>query len=394
MAMIGHGAAVAEMGKHHHELHGSIAFAAWLGVHAWLLNTTRARIDAFINWAWDSFSNNRGPAIIDDPTPRASTGTTPPTSTAPTTLRIHRNSSSKGSTLMIENARTKVFWLMVVLTIVFVVLTVVHSIWWLIGVVIARRPGAVGIWDLLQTKHSILRNYPIVGHARFLLEDAGPELHQYLVENDTDGRPFNRDTRSLMYQRAKSVPDKKPFGTELDVYADGYTFMMHSVAPHPMPADPVDHLRITVGGPQCSKPYSLSVLNISAMSFGALGSAAVKAMNTGAKLGRFAHDTGEGGLSKHHLEPGGDVIWQIGTGYFGCRTAGRRLQPRAVPEERRPRPGQDDRDQGVAGREARATAASCPAPRSPRRSPRPASCRSARTSSPPPTTRRSRRRGR
>ena len=123
-----------------------------------------------------------------------------------------------------------------------------------------------------------------------------------------------------MYQRAKSVPDKKPFGTELDVYADGYTFMMHSVAPHPMPADPVEHLRITVGGPQCSKPYSLSVLNISAMSFGALGSAAVKAMNTGAKLGRFAHDTGEGGLSKHHLEPGGDVIWQIGTGYFGCRT--------------------------------------------------------------------------
>ena len=221
---------------------------------------------------------------------------------------------------MIENARTKVFWLMVVLTIVFAVLTVVHSIWWLIGVVIAGILVLVGIWDLLQTKHSLLRNYPIVGHARFLLEDAGPELHQYLVEDDTDGRPFNRDTRSLMYQRAKSVPDKKPFGTELDVYADGYTFMMHSVAPHPMPADPVDHLRITVGGPQCTKPYSLSVLNISAMSFGALGSAAVKAMNTGAKLGRFAHDTGEGGLSKHHLEPGGDVIWQIGTGYFGCRT--------------------------------------------------------------------------
>jgi glutamate synthase domain-containing protein 2 len=221
---------------------------------------------------------------------------------------------------MIENARTKVFWLMVVLTIVFAVLTVVHSIWWLIGVVIAAALVLIGIWDLLQTKHSILRNYPIVGHARFLLEDAGPELHQYLVEDDTDGRPFNRDTRSLMYQRAKSVPDKKPFGTELDVYADGYTFMMHSIAPHPMPADPVEHLRVTVGGPDCSQPYSLSVLNISAMSFGALGAAAVKAMNTGAKLGHFAHDTGEGGLSKHHLEPGGDVIWQIGTGYFGCRT--------------------------------------------------------------------------
>src|SRR6478735_329644 len=221
---------------------------------------------------------------------------------------------------MIENARTKVFWAMVVLTVVFIVLTFVHSIWWLIGVGIAGALTLVGVWDLTQKKHSLLRNYPIVGHARFLLEDAGPELHQYLVEDDTDGRPFNRDTRSLMYQRAKNVPDKKPFGTELDVYADGYTFMMHSVAPHPMPSDPVEHLRVTVGGPQCTQPYSLSVLNISAMSFGALGAAAVKAMNTGAKLGRFAHDTGEGGLSKQHLEPGGDVIWQIGTGYFGCRT--------------------------------------------------------------------------
>ena len=221
---------------------------------------------------------------------------------------------------MIENARTKVFWAMVVLTIAFIVLTFVHSTWWLIGVGICGVLVVIGVWDLLQKRHSILRNYPIVGHARFLLEDAGPELHQYLVENDIEGRPFDRDTRSLMYQRAKSVPDKKPFGTELDVYADGYTFMMHSVSPHPMPADPVDHLRITVGGPQCTKPYSLSVLNISAMSFGALGAAAVKAMNTGAKMGRFAHDTGEGGLSKHHLEPGGDVIWQIGTGYFGCRT--------------------------------------------------------------------------
>jgi len=228
---------------------------------------------------------------------------------------------------MIENARTKVFWAMVVLTIAFAVLTVLHSIWWVIGVVICGVLVLVGIWDLLQTKHSILRNYPIVGHARFLLEDAGPELHQYLVENDTDGRPFNRDARALMYERAKSVPDEKPFGTELDVYADGYTFMMHSVTPHPLPADATEHLRVTVGGPQCSKPYSLSVLNISAMSFGALSASAVKALNTGAKLGHFAHDTGEGGLSRHHLEPGGDVIWQIGTGYFGCRTPDGNFSP-------------------------------------------------------------------
>jgi len=221
---------------------------------------------------------------------------------------------------MIENARTKVLWLMIVLTVVFVALTIVHSVWWLIGVVICGALVLLGLYDLTQSKHSILRNYPIIGRMRFILEDAGPELHQYLVENDTDGRPFDRDTRSLMYQRAKSVPDKKPFGTERDVYAEGYTFMMHSVSPHPMPEDPVGHLRVTVGGPQCTQPYSLSVLNISAMSFGALGAAAVKAMNTGAKMGNFAHDTGEGGLSKHHLEPGGDVIWQIGTGYFGCRT--------------------------------------------------------------------------
>ena len=123
-----------------------------------------------------------------------------------------------------------------------------------------------------------------------------------------------------MYQRAKNAPDKKPFGTERDVYAAGYTFMMHSVAPHPMPEDPVGHLRVTVGGSECTQPYSLSVLNISAMSFGALGRSAVLAMNKGAQLGRFAHDTGEGGLSKHHLANGGDLIWQIGTGYFGCRT--------------------------------------------------------------------------
>lgn len=228
---------------------------------------------------------------------------------------------------MIENARTKVLWLMVVLTIAFVVLTIVHSIWWLIGVVLAGLFVLLGLWDFTQQRHSILRNYPIVGHLRFLLEDAGPELHQYLVENDTDGRPFDRDTRSLMYERAKAVEDKKPFGTELDVYADGYTFMMHSVAPHPMVDDPVAQLRVTVGNEQCARPYSLSVLNISAMSFGALGSAAVKAMNTGAKLGNFAHDTGEGGLSRHHLEPSGDLIWQIGTGYFGCRTEDGEFSP-------------------------------------------------------------------
>jgi glutamate synthase domain-containing protein 2 len=130
---------------------------------------------------------------------------------------------------MIENARTKVFWAMVVLTIAFVALGWVYWIFWWLAIIPAVLV-ILGIWDLTQKRHSILRNYPIVGRFRYLLEDTGPELHQYLIENDTDGRPFDRDTRSLMYQRAKSVPDEKPFGTEQNVYAEGYTFLLHSVA--------------------------------------------------------------------------------------------------------------------------------------------------------------------
>jgi glutamate synthase domain-containing protein 2 len=149
------------------------------------------------------------------------------------------------------------------------------------------------------------------------------------VENDTDGRPFDRDTRSVIYQRAKNVADKKPFGTERDVYDSGYSWLTHSISPRPMVADPEADLRVIIGGPQCTQPYSASVLNISAMSFGALGEAAVRAMNQGAKAGGFAHDTGEGGLSKYHAEAGGDLIWQIGTGYFGCRDANGDFDPEA-----------------------------------------------------------------
>ena len=179
---------------------------------------------------------------------------------------------------------------------------------------------AIGVYDTRQTQHSILRNYPILGHLRFLLEDAGPELHQYFVESNTSGAPFDRDQRSLMYERAKNVADKKPFGTELDVYAEGYTWIAHSLAPKPMPERPSETMRVTVGEGRCEKPYDASLFNISAMSFGALSANAVLAMNTGAKRGGFAHNTGEGGLSRYHRQPGGDIIWQIGTGYFGCRT--------------------------------------------------------------------------
>jgi glutamate synthase domain-containing protein 2 len=159
----------------------------------------------------------------------------------------------------------------------------------------------------------------VLGHLRFLLEGAGPELHQYFVESNTSGRPFDRDLRTLIYERSKNIDGVKPFGTELDVYAQGYGYISHSIAPKPIVEDASRKLRVDVGGPQCKHPYSASVINISAMSFGALSANAIRALNTAAKMGGFAHDTGEGGFSVHHREPGGDIIWQIGTGYFGCR---------------------------------------------------------------------------
>jgi len=192
-----------------------------------------------------------------------------------------------------------------------------HALWW--PLVVTVPLVLVGLRDVLQTRHSLLRNYPVIGHMRFLLEDMGPELHQYLVESNTDGRPFDRDTRSLIYERAKGVSDKKPFGTELDVYRTGYSWLGHSIMPKQKVVDAAKTLRVRIGGQGCERPYSSSVLNISAMSFGALSQAAIRAMNAGARRGGFAHDTGEGGLSRYHREPGGDVIWQIGTGYFGCR---------------------------------------------------------------------------
>jgi glutamate synthase domain-containing protein 2 len=175
---------------------------------------------------------------------------------------------------------------------------------------------ALGFSDLLQKGHAVLRNYPISAHIRFLLEEIRPEMRQYFFESEKDGKPFSRDTRAVVYQRAKMQLDKRPFGTQEDIYGDGYEWMHHSVAPKPQ-AD--EHFRITIGGPDCTKPYSASVFNISAMSFGSLSPNAVRALNAGAKKGNFAHDTGEGGVSPYHRENGGDLIWEIGSGYFGCR---------------------------------------------------------------------------
>jgi glutamate synthase domain-containing protein 2 len=182
----------------------------------------------------------------------------------------------------------------------------------------------VGIRDRLQRPHAILRNYPVIGHVRYLVEGVRPELRQYLFESDTDGAPFNREQRSVVYQRAKMDLDKRPFGTELDVYGDNFEWLSHSMAPAPVTKTP---FRIEVGGPQCAKPYAASVFNISAMSFGSLSANAIRALNKGAKIGGFAHDTGEGGLSAYHREHGGDIIWEIGSGYFGCRNADGAFDP-------------------------------------------------------------------
>ncbi len=187
--------------------------------------------------------------------------------------------------------------------------------WWL-PAAIAAALTAVGVRDVTQTRQSIRRNYPILAHLRFFLEEVRPEIRQYLIESDTEAQPFSRNQRSIVYQRAKDVVDKRPFGTQLDVYAPDYEWINHSMAP----AEIDSHdFRIMVGSGQCTQPYSASVFNISAMSYGALSPNAILALNDGARRGRFFHDTGEGSISRFHREPGGDIVWEIGSGYFGCR---------------------------------------------------------------------------
>jgi glutamate synthase domain-containing protein 2 len=173
----------------------------------------------------------------------------------------------------------------------------------------------LGLRDITQKSHSILRNYPVLGHMRFLLEEIRPEMYQYFVESDTSGRPFSREERTLVYSRSKNTRDTVPFGTVENVYETGYEWVNHSLSPKKMRHADV---RVEIGGPDCKQPYSASILNISAMSFGALSKNAVIALNQGAKIGGFYHNTGEGGVSPYHLQ-GGDLVWQIGTGYFGCR---------------------------------------------------------------------------
>ena len=189
----------------------------------------------------------------------------------------------------------------------------------------------LGIYDLYQPKHSIVRNYPVIGRLRYFAEDLRPKVYQYFVESDTNGKPFSRLNRSLIYQRAKKENDTIPFGTQLDVYENGYEWLSHSIAAishHELNEDP----RVTIGGPDCKQPYSASIFNISAMSFGSLSENAILALNGGAFMGNFAHNTGEGGISDYHAQPKGDLIWQIGTGYFGCRNPDGTFNPDAFEE--------------------------------------------------------------
>lgn len=179
----------------------------------------------------------------------------------------------------------------------------------------------LGIYEILQTKRTLMRNYPIVGRARYWMEILRPKIYQYFIESDTDGTPINRINRSIVYQRAKEQLSTTPFGTQLDVYKPGYEWVNHSMFPLALNSINEDNLRVKVGSDKCTQPYSLSLFNISAMSYGALSYTAISSLNKGAKLGGFAHNTGEGGVSEYHLEHGGDLIWQIGTGLFGCRNS-------------------------------------------------------------------------
>ena len=193
----------------------------------------------------------------------------------------------------------------------------IFSLSWLWGFVLVAPIIVIGTYDMLQTTHSLSRLYPVLGHFRYLLESFRPEIQQYFVESNIDGTPIPREFRSLIYQRAKGDRDTRPFGTIFDVNRNGYEWVNHSMQPkHLTDFDP----RIKFGGPECKKPYMSSPLNISAMSYGALSKNAIMALNKGAKIGGFSHNTGEGSMSPYHLEHGGDIVWQIGTGYFGCRT--------------------------------------------------------------------------
>lgn len=225
--------------------------------------------------------------------------------------------------------RHTAFYFVIAASVFFLLLGITGSSWWLLLAALFGTLVIMGVVDLHQTTHAIRRNYPVIGNMRFLFEYVRPEIRQYFFEDDTQKTPFSRVERTLVYQRAKQDSDARPFGTQGDVYGTDYEWINHSM--EPTHVDNTD-FRINVGGAQCTKPVSLSVFNISAMSFGALSGNAVLALNKGAEMGKFAHDTGEGGVSRYHTEHNGDLIWNIGSGYFGCRDAAGNFSESAFAE--------------------------------------------------------------
>ncbi|MAC28156.1 MAG: FMN-binding glutamate synthase family protein [Sandaracinus sp.] len=209
-----------------------------------------------------------------------------------------------------------------------------HSPLWALGWIPVAPFTLVGVFDTFQRQHTIQRNFPVLGRLRYLLESLRPEIRQYFIESDQEETPISREKRAIVYQRAKGQLDTLPFGTKRDVDQVGYEWINHSLMAV-APAPDADERRIRIGGPRCEQPYASSLLNISAMSYGSLSAKAILALGRGAALGGFSHNTGEGGLSPYHLEHGADLVWQVGTGYFGCRTLEGEFDPERFQEKAR-----------------------------------------------------------
>lgn len=223
--------------------------------------------------------------------------------------------------------------LFIIVTVIIVAGTSTLAFWYpavLWSAVITVPIILLGIYDMFQRDHTILRNFPILGHFRYAFEAISPEIQQYFIENNTDGTPISRSHRSLVYQRAKEELETRPFGTQLNLYSPNYNGIRHSMYPIKLSTE---DLRVTIGGNQCKQSYSASLLNISAMSYGSLSGNAIHALNKGARIGNFYHNTGEGAISDYHLKEGGDLVWQIGTAYFGCRTKEGEFDPESFEEK-------------------------------------------------------------
>lgn len=203
------------------------------------------------------------------------------------------------------------------------------SAWYAIPALLFGVLVVMGFRDLTQSNHAVLRNYPVLGHIRYFFEMIRPEIRQYLIESDEEEVPFSREARAIVYQRAKNVEDKRPFGTKKRVYDGGYQWLTHSIRPRQIDSH---DFRVLIGGPACTQPYDASIYNISAMSFGALSANAILALNTGAKMGNFYHDSGEGGISRYHRMGGGDITFEVGSGYFGCRNDDGSFSPEKFAE--------------------------------------------------------------